>query len=239
MRHPLIAITVKRVPAGRKATDSDTAPSYRAEIERAGGVPILLAPDADLRGSLDLADGLLLPGGGDVDPREFNAKRHRKTKEIVPARDRMEIEAIRLARARGMPILAICRGIQVLNVALGGDLIQDIPSQIQTDVCHQSPDGRHFIEIEPKSLLARLMRGTRINVNSRHHQAVGERLATGLRVTARSADGVVEAVEAVGGEPVLGVQFHPENLVAKNPRFGAIFTWLVTQTRRYRRSRPF
>jgi len=239
MKRPVIGITVKAIPAREAQDKRDTARSYVAEVERAGGQARLIAPNEDLRSVMKKIDGLLLSGGGDVNPNFFGA-RPDGSEPADNARDRMEIAAARMAVRHTMPVLAICRGIQVLNVALGGDLIQDIPRVDcgeRKHLNHRDPQNTlsHAIRIEPGSLLARLLRAQRPKVNSRHHQAVGPRLAKGLLVTARSTDGIIEAVEMNGGRPVLGVQFHPENLVAKYPRYGVIFKWLAAQARRYRR----
>ena len=239
MKRPVIGITVKELPAREAQDKRDTARSYVAEVERAGARARLVAPHENLRSVMKKIDGLLLSGGGDVNPEFFGA-RPDGSEPPDNARDRMEIAATKMAVRRAMPVLAICRGIQMLNVALGGDLIQDIP-QRDTRECgplnHRDPRNTlsHTIRIEPGSLLARLLRARQPKVNSRHHQAVGPRLGKGLLVTARSTDGIIEAVEMNGGRPVLGVQFHPENLVAKYPRYGVIFKWLAAQARRYRR----
>jgi putative glutamine amidotransferase len=239
MPRPIIGITVRQIPARETKGRLDTARSYVDEIERAGGVARLIAPNQNLRSEIGKIDGLLLPGGGDVYPKLYGANPD-GSEPPDNARDRMEIEAIRLALNRRMPILGICRGIQVLNVALGGDLIQHIPKLNRGKsrfLQHCDPKNRlsHNIRVEAGSLLARLIRAKRPKVNSRHHQAVGERLGEGLRVTARSSDGIVEAIEMDKSRLVLGVQFHPENLVANYPRHGGIFKWLIAEATRYRR----
>jgi putative glutamine amidotransferase len=172
--------------------------------------------------ALEGIDGLLLTGGDDVAPGRYGEERHATVVNMTPERDDFEIALVHEARRRRLPILAICRGLQVLNVACGGSLVQDIPSQIagalehKTSVPpHQSFDVAHEIWLEKGSLLAELMRerlgeADSCEVNSRHHQAVNT-LAPGFRVVATSPDGVIEAIEEPGARFCLGVQWHPEN----------------------------
>src|SRR5205807_6934472 len=148
-------------------------------------------------------------------------------------RDEMEFEVTRLAMERGLPVLGICRGVQLLNVALGGTLVQDVPSQVRGVVKHYSQGLDtvllHTVDIEEDSLLARLFPTPSMAVNSYHHQAVND-LGRGMRTNCRARDGVIEGIEAADGRPILGVQFHPEELTEKYPRFQALFDWLVEQT---------
>jgi putative glutamine amidotransferase len=166
-------------------------------------------------------DGLMLTGGDDVAPARYGEPKHDKTVEVEPERDEFELALVAAARAAQLPIFAICRGAQVLNVACGGTLVQDIPSQITGAVNHSltippntSYTLAHEIWIEKDSLLSRLM-GDRVNadtceVNSRHHQAV-KTVANGFRITATAPDGVIEAIEDPAAPFCLGVQWHPEN----------------------------
>jgi len=241
MIRPTIGITARRIPdkgdrERRQNVSVGCGHAYLKEVVRAGGAPLLLPPTREIgniRAAMSALDGLLLTGGGDVDPSEYGAKRSPKTRRIDRARDRTEIESIRLALRVGQPIVAICRGIQVLNVALGGDLIQDIETEVKGAKRHSDPAPRHTIEVEANSLLASLIGGGQIRVNSSHHQAVG-RLGKGLRVVARAPDGVIEAVEMDDRSPVLGVQFHPERMAEKDPRFQAIFNWLIREAQKFR-----
>lgn len=198
---------------------------YRQAILHVGGDPRVLetssaadAADAALTG----VDGLLLTGGDDVAPARYGEAAHEATVEAEAGRDDFEITLVKAARARKLPIFAICRGIQVLNVACGGTLVQDIPSQVKGAVPHalsvppnQPYSLAHEIWIEKDSLLSRLMR-ERLNdadtceVNSRHHQAVKD-VAPGFTVSATAPDGVVEAIEDPTAPFCLGVQWHPEN----------------------------
>jgi putative glutamine amidotransferase len=207
---PLIAI-----PACRKLED------YRQSILHAGGEVRIIEPSMPVADALEGVSGLLLTGGDDVAPGRYGETPH-PTVEEDPARDEFEIALVADVRRRNLPLLAICRGIQVLNVAAGGTLVQDIPSQVQgalnhnwTVPPHQPYDLAHEIWIEKDSLLATLM-GERLvgsdtcEVNSRHHQAV-KQVAPGFRVTATAPDGVIEAIEDPAARFCLGVQWHPEN----------------------------
>jgi putative glutamine amidotransferase len=172
--------------------------------------------------ALQGADGLLLTGGDDVAPARYGEDTHAAVVDVAPERDEFEIALTLEARARKLPIFAICRGLQVLNVACGGTLIQDIPSQIPSALehkmkvpPHQSFEMAHEIWIEKDSLLAKLLRerlagGDSLEVNSRHHQAV-KNLAAGFRTVATAPDGIVEAIEDPTVAFCLGVQWHPEN----------------------------
>lgn len=193
--------------------------AYVTALESAGLVPLVIPPlsgDNAAAAVLDSVAGLVLTGGGDVDPARYGETPHQKIRSIDTARDATEAALIGEARARGTPVLAICRGIQMLNVALGGTLIQDIPSQCGTEISHDEEAARsartHDITIDPGSRIARAMGIDRASVNSFHHQSVN-RLAAGLRVTARSPDGVVEGIETIDDEWwVMGVQWHPEEM---------------------------
>jgi putative glutamine amidotransferase len=234
---PIIAATVyrKSIPQRRPIDVYGLKPSYTEAISKAGGIPLLVPlglSEDDLLAILERADGVLLPGGGDVDPVTYQALRHPTVNGVDPERDRTEIFMARAAVARGKPFLAICRGIQVLNVALGGTLWQDIPSQIPGSLDHNASAERprnylaHTVEVATDSLLAPLLGKRRTWVNSYHHQSIRD-LAPDLRVTARAEDGVFEAVEIADHPFGLGVQWHPENLVDDDPAMLAIFGGLV------------
>ena len=161
--------------------------------------------------------GLVLTGGEDVDPARYGETRHEKIRSVNTARDATESALIEGARDRRMPVLAICRGIQILNVALGGTLVQDIPSQCGTEIRHDEETARdsrtHAIAIESGSRIANAMGTALCSVNSFHHQSVN-RVADGMRVTARSPDGVIEGLESIGDDWwVMAVQWHPEELI--------------------------
>ncbi|HET7564519.1 MAG TPA: gamma-glutamyl-gamma-aminobutyrate hydrolase family protein [Gemmatimonadaceae bacterium] len=197
--------------------------SYIRAVEEAGGVPVVLPPLDSLAGAshmIDRMDALLVTGGEDIDPARFNEPRHPALGPVHDARDATEIQLVTMAHERAMPTLAICRGIQLLNVALGGSLIQDIPSQRPQALPHDPGGARdarsHDVEVAPASRLALILGTTQLAVNSFHHQAV-DRIAEGLRLTAWSSDDVVEGVEWDGTDWwAVGVQWHPEELVATN-----------------------
>lgn len=153
-------------------------------------------------------DGLVLSGGGDVAPEVYREAPRADLRDVSPARDAQELGLIAAARRRGVPILAICRGVQILNVACGGTLVQDIPTEIGTAVPHEIKRPKDAIAHTIESSGAPWLAAGRIPVNSRHHQAIG-RLGAGLTAVARSADGLLEAVS---GERIAGVQWHPENM---------------------------
>lgn len=194
---------------------------YRQAILHVGGEPRVLDASMPIDTALDGLDGLLLTGGDDVEPGKYGEPRHAATVVADPARDEFEIALVTSARSKNLPIFAICRGIQVLNVACGGSLVQDIPSQIPGAVTHalSVPPNEpyslaHEIWIEKDTLLSKLMR-ERLNddtceVNSRHHQAV-KQVAKGFTVSATAPDGIVEAIEDPSAAFCLGVQWHPEN----------------------------
>lgn len=210
--------------------------NYFNGVERAGGAPLLLpnSPDPDnARSAASVVDGLLLTGGWDINPALYSQPRHATVKTIDDVRDSTELAAIEVAMRRRIPIFAICRGIQILNVALGGSLVQDIPtwSQSLAEPDRLGHSGtQHDIAIAPGSMLGGLW-GDRVAVNSRHHQAI-DKLADGLAVTARSADGIVEAVESTEGYPLLAVQCHPEDLWQADAKYLKPFEWLVEKSRK-------
>ncbi|MGQ9778934.1 MAG: gamma-glutamyl-gamma-aminobutyrate hydrolase family protein [Bacillota bacterium] len=210
---------------------------YLRAVLAAGGWPLLLPAETVLAAGEELigrCDGFLLSGGGDLEARLFGQEPHPANGPPDEARDRAEIALIRWALAAGRPLLCICRGVQVLNVALGGDLIQDLPSAGFPG--HDQPGPRwertHPVIPQEGTFLATLLEGPTM-VNSFHHQAVG-RPAPSLIVAARAPDGVIEALE-MPGRPVLGVQWHPENYAHLAPEAARLFSWLV-ETARGRRN---
>jgi putative glutamine amidotransferase len=221
-RKPVPACTVA-VTAGIRP-DGDTSrvrltAAYISALENAGLVPLIvpsLSNEKAAAAVLDSVSGLVLSGGEDVDPARYGEDRHEKVRSVNAARDATEAALIREAKARRMPVLAICRGIQILNVALGGSLVQDIASQCETTIAHDEEGPRdarsHEISIEPGSLIARAVGTEHCTVNSFHHQSV-KRVADGMRVTARSPDGVIEGIESTDRSWwAMGVQWHPEEM---------------------------
>jgi putative glutamine amidotransferase len=213
-----VAVTASIRPDGDTSRVRLTA-AYVTALERAGLVPLIVPPlsSAEAAASvLDSVAGLVLTGGEDVDPARYGEKRHEKIRSVNPARDATEAALIEEARARRTPVLAICRGIQILNVALGGTLVQDIASQCETTIDHDSEGARtsrtHEVEIDPDSLIAEAVGAEHVTVNSFHHQSL-KRVADGLRVTARSPDGVIEGIESTDEDWwVMGIQWHPEEM---------------------------
>ncbi len=209
---------------------------YVDRILEAGGLPILFPflAEQQLQSVLASVHGVLLPGGIDVDAALFGEEPHPKCGEINPLWDAMDVSLVRMARGMGLPLLAICRGIQILNVALGGGLVQDIPSQVPRAIQHAQDaprwHGSHAVHIRRDSKLASLMETSSIMVNSFHHQAVG-RLAPGFNASAHAADGVVEAIESSAGPFALGVQWHPELMTARQPLMQRLFGALVEQAK--------
>jgi len=217
---PLIAISASsRANGGVRRTQLNHA--YVASAQAAGLTPVIVPPLErldELHRILDSVQGVILSGGEDVDPSRYGARRHTASHEPHGARDACELELARQSHARGLPLLAICRGIQLLNVAFGGTLVQDIASEVPETLEHHLDDRRqervHPITVEPRSRLANSLGAAEVHVNSIHHQAV-DRVGEGLRISARAADGIVEGVEWHDEEWwALGVQWHPEELTA-------------------------
>jgi putative glutamine amidotransferase len=208
--------------------------TYVDAILRAGGTPVLIpsVPDGRLRPLYDLIDGLLLPGGVDIHPARYGEEIHERCGKITPQRDEVELHLARWAMDEGKPLLAICRGIQVLNVAMGGSLYQDLEAQARGALRHNWFPGfrrdrlSHPVEIAAGARLAAILGTTSLQVNSLHHQAV-RRLGERLIAVGRSPDGVVEAVEAGDHPFAMGVQWHPEELVAADPSARRLFDVFV------------
>jgi putative glutamine amidotransferase len=194
-------------------------------------IPLLEGDDATLRVIYERLDAVFLTGGVDVDPAAYGEPRHARCDRSDPARDWTEITLIRWALADGKPVLGVCRGIQLINVALGGTLYQHVPEQFPAGVKHDCfPGGNdytrdylaHPVRVESGSRLARLL-GTEVAVNSMHHQGV-KRLAPGLKASAFAPDGLIEGVEGGNGHYMVGVQWHPEELAEMHPPHRRLFT---------------
>lgn len=194
--------------------------TYLVALENARLIPIVAAPLRDATAAAELlerVDGLVLTGGADINPALYAEEPHPMLGPVSDIRDQWEIALIRAAQRRAIPVLAICRGAQVLNVALGGTLLQDLPSQRPSDINHDPDRPRnsriHGVELQSESRLARAIGVTHLDVNSVHHQAI-ERVAAELRVVAVASDGVIEGVESAADSQwwCVGVQWHPEDL---------------------------
>ena len=223
------SITIGTVPE-RAAVNS----TYLHAVQQAGGVPVVLPPQLSAASLERLArglDGLLLTGGGDVDPTLFGEAPHPAVYDVAPARDTLELSAVRFALERRLPILAICRGVQLLNVALGGTLFQDVASDPGTELRHGQQEPRdqpsHKVQVQAGSCLAETLGTDELEVNSMHHQAV-KALGRGLAAVAWAPDQIIEGVELTDtGRLVLGVQWHPEALVAHSEPARRLFAALV------------
>jgi putative glutamine amidotransferase len=189
--------------------------TYVQAVARAGARPLLIAPtpadEADPAELFGLLDGVLVTGGADVDPAAYGAVPHPATIHVTAERDAFELLLVREATARDVPCLGICRGMQMLNVAYGGTLEQHLPERLGDDIHSAGGDGyaEHVVELEPGTLAAGASGAPRCSVKSAHHQGI-DRLADGLRVSGRAADGTIEALEDPARSFVLGVLWHPE-----------------------------
>lgn len=207
--------------------------AYVRAVESAGGRPLLVPPSQEgIEETLDAVDGLIFSGGADLDPATYGADAHPATNGIRPERDSAELRLLEAALARDMPVLAVCRGSQVLNVARGGDLVQHLPDVLGHDQHKETPGvfSEHEVEIAAGTRLNALV-GDRAPVKSHHHQGFG-RLGEGLEESARAEDGTVEAVEDPSRRFALGVLWHPEE-----DEDAALFRALVDEALRYRAER--
>jgi putative glutamine amidotransferase len=238
-RRPLIGITcsTSAFDSQAKQPQDRLNEAYTRAVLEAGGLPVLL-PNVEWKQAhgalLERLDGVLLSGGYDVHPCWFGEREVHVTAEIDQARDRSEMPLIQAAVESGRPLLAICRGIQTLNVAMGGTLVQDLPSERPSGIQHRQTEARHVethaVEVAPDSRLGEIIGARRMGVNSFHHQAVKE-LAPGLRATAWAPDGLIEAVEGAGPRFMLGVQFHPEEMTGSSEGARRIFRSFVEACR--------
>ena len=233
---PLIGITTDVVVAAYGAWKEESAlvPSdYVRSVERAGGRPLLVPPsEEDVEETLDVLHAVIFSGGSDLDPAMYGQEPHPETNGVLEARDRAELALLEAALARDMPVLAVCRGSQILNVALGGDLVQHLPDVVGHDDHKHTPGAYadHDVTLEAQTRIGRLL-GGRAPIKSHHHQGFG-RLGAGLREAAFAEDGTVEAVEDPSRRFALGVLWHPE--AGEDMR---LFEALVEEARRYREAR--
>jgi gamma-glutamyl-gamma-aminobutyrate hydrolase PuuD len=232
---PVIGITTYLTSAAWGAWELDAAlvpASYVRAVVRAGGAPLLVPPGASFDETLDSVDGLIFSGGSDLDPELYGEQAHPETTGWVRERDDFELGLMQAALARDVPLLAICRGSQVLNVALGGDLEQHVPDRVQTDVHKEIPGvfADHDVAVLQGTTLASIL-GDRADVKSHHHQGYGE-LGSGLREAARAPDGTVEALEDPARRFTLGVLWHPEE-----GEDLSLFEALVREANEYRQSK--
>jgi putative glutamine amidotransferase len=230
---PLIGITSYDEPVawGAWNVEAVLVPSaYVRAVERAGGRAVVVPPsDDELEATLAVLDGIVFSGGGDLDPTVYGAEPHDETRGVSAKRDGAELALVRAALERDMPVLAVCRGSQVLNVALGGTLVQHLPEVVGHDRHLHTPGefADHDVRVAPESRVGTLL-GERAPVKSHHHQAYGT-LGEGLREAAWADDGTVEAIEDPGRRFAVGVLWHPEE-----GEDLALFEALVEEARRYR-----
>lgn len=234
---PLIGITTYAEPLaswGHWTLPAALIPlAYVHAVERAGGRPLLVPPSDDgVAETLDVLDGIVFSGGSDIDPDTYGEDAHPETRDLRPERDEAELALMRAALERDMPVLAICRGSQLLNVARGGDLVQHLPEVVGDDKHKVTPGlfAVHDVAVEPESRLGSLI-GTAARVESHHHQGIAT-VGEGLDVVAYADDGTPEAVEAPGHRFTLGVLWHPEE--GDDLR---LFEELVQQAKGYRQAR--
>ena len=240
--HPIIGITCGRYQLEGGWERCGQNMSYIHAVALVGGAPLLIPLVEDheaLRAVYEKMDGLLLSGGVDVEPRRYGQSPHENLGAVDLLRDEVELTLTQWAVEEDRPILAICRGIQVLNVALGGTLYQDIPSQAPGALAHPYQPGKardylaHSVELEAGTLLAEMLSpaGKSVTVNSMHHQAVWD-VSPGCLITARAPDGMIEGIEHQQRRFVVGVQWHPEEMVDSYPLMRGLFCSLVEAARR-------
>ena len=243
VKAPLIGITCSRSTGGAWGRYSlghfmdYLLSDYSQAILQAGGAAVIIpvAQDGGSLGTiLDRLQGLILSGGPDVHPRCYGEEPLGGLGEVDAALDEMELAVAQLALDKDLPLLGICRGIQVLNVALGGTLYQDLPTQVPASICHTPRTDKavntHTVQFEAGSRMHRILGEAEIWVNSQHHQAL-KAVARGLVVTARARDGIVEAVELPGRSFVVGVQWHPEGTWRGDPFSQKLFSAFVEAAR--------
>lgn len=242
MLPPLIGITTS-VTVGKTPERAYVNGAYIPAVQAAGGIPVLLTPHFSREVQAALwarLDGLVLTGGGDIEPARFGEAPHPAVDDVSPARDDLEIGLTRRALADDVPLFAICRGIQVLNVAFGGTLVQDIAGAMPGALAHSQTAPRHEATHRVKVLgegtrLGRVLGALEVDVNSMHHQAI-KRLGEGLCPVAWAPDGVIEGVEMPGEDRfVLGVQWHPEELVGHDSGARNLFAAIVEAAGRHAR----
>ena len=223
-------------------TAIENVPSFYVDaVRRAGGLPLLLAPGDDWRDLLGAVDAVIVTGGADIDPTHYGGNAaHPELNKLVPDRDAFDLAVSRhLALESSLPALFICRGMQVLNVALGGTLHEHLPDVLDEDM-HRGADGgwaHHAVDVANGTQLAQVMENTQVVTASGHHQAVRD-VADDVEVVATAADGIVEAIAVRGRENLIAVQWHPEVTAAEDVTQQRLFDWLVYQTENIRKTSP-
>jgi putative glutamine amidotransferase len=238
MPAPLIGVSTS-VTVNKAPERAYVNTAYLSAVQQAGGVPVLLAPGLDasaLRTLWERLDGLVLTGGGDIDPARFGEPRHPTTDDVSESRDALELGLVHKALEDDVPLFAICRGLQVVNVALGGSLHQDIRDQLGSPIEHSQKEPReqptHDVKVMGEGTrLGKILGALELRVNSMHHQAI-KTLGRGVRDVAWAPDGVIEAAELEDRARFLvGVQWHPEDLVGHDPAARKLFAALIAEAR--------
>lgn len=236
-RTPLIGITVDH---NDEQSRFELPYSYAAAVVAAGGAPVLLAFAPGLNASAQVAalDGLLFTGGNDIDPAAWGEARHEKAKAVDPRREAHERALLEAAEKRGLPVLAVCMGMQLMNAMRGGSLVQHLPDVNGREEHRRAGmgwDRRHEVRVESGSVLAEVCGEGALEVNTSHHQGVA-RVGEGLRVTAVAPDGTIEAVEDPSKRLFVGVQWHPERMIEQKEH-AALFRRLVEEARGFAETR--
>lgn len=239
-QYPIIGITAN-------VTDGNVSllSGYFKSVIKAGGIPMVIPPSEEtdtIASMLDSLDGILLSGGADINPLFMKEDPINELHNINPYRDRQELLIVKMAADRQIPILGICRGVQIMNVALGGTLYQDIYSQAEGKLIKHSQDldrayASHLVYIDEDSMLSKIMDTTTLPVNSFHHQAVKD-AAPGFKICARSSDGIVEAIESTEYKSMIGVQWHPECFILNNDEcMMPLFGWLIGEASSFKEAK--
>jgi len=213
---PIIGVTSITNPDNKRVYEVECR--YLESIVESGGIPEIIPTNIkleDCRQIISRINGLLIPGGMDINPLTYGEDPHPTVRYSIKQHDKIEIELVRLAREYNIPVIGICRGAQVINVAFGGNLYQDIAIQFKNEICHRQvlsnfDETTHIVVIEENSYIGRLLGKQILEVNSHHHQSI-RRVAEGFSVAARARDGVIEAIESTDGM-IIGIQWHPEKL---------------------------
>jgi putative glutamine amidotransferase len=235
MKKPIVGIGSDVVQRKGERERAFTYTSYIESLRRAGAVPVLIPPQPEnAEVIVEGLDGIVLAGGDDCDPAVYGEARHPAVEPMDPRRQSNELTLARIARERRIPTLGICLGVQMMNVAAGGTLIQDIDSELRTDIEHASAASdrhRHDVIIEQGTHLAEIVGEQELDVNSSHHQAI-RHVGEGLRVTAQAPDGIIEGLEDPGHPFYIGVQWHPEDMAGEGSAT-ALFDAFVDAARTY------
>ncbi|SEC13787.1 gamma-glutamyl-gamma-aminobutyrate hydrolase family protein [Paenibacillus sp. GP183] len=219
---PLIGITSTKVSINPQAMGCYVADGYYNGVAKCGGIPIvipLLEDEELIKEIIDRTDALIFTGGEDIGPHHYGEMPHRFLGEVFPLRDQIELMSVRYSLSKDKPILGICRGAQLINVAMGGTLYQDLPSQMKDSSQHMQkaprPDASHYVSLQKGSKLFEIFQKGQVFSNSFHHQAVKD-LAPHFMIAAQAEDGVVEGIESTVHQFALGIQWHPEMMWGKS-----------------------